>query len=72
MDTHSNGKLEKKEKFWTIKNRPDGSCIIHQSKMYSREEVKNKMLLFGIKIMVEAKNNTIGSFDQDKFIEENL
>jgi len=56
----------------SVKLRGDNSVIIHRTKTYTRDEVKNLMLRFGIKIFEEIAKDNIGDFDQDKFIEENL
>lgn len=41
-------------------------------KTYSKREVKKLLLMFGLEIIGQAINNTIGEFDQEKWIEENL
>jgi len=47
-----------------IKTSPDGSVIIHQAKMYSREEV--------IKLLKDFDDAGGANIDVDKWIEENL
>lgn len=52
---------------WRIKTRPDNTVIVHQSKMYSRDEV--------IRLLDKAVDETdeIGQWrDRDKWIQDNL
>lgn len=56
------------------KNEIAGKALSELLKMnrYSKVQVKNLMLEFGIEIIRQVKLKTIGDFDQDEWIENRL
>lgn len=63
-------RLEETNSFYLPKTRPEGSVIIHQSKMYSREEVKTLINNFYVDTIIDKKVSTLR--EKDKWIQDNL
>lgn len=68
LDKKSNGLFMEEELINGIKTRPDNTVIVHQSKTYTKAEVKTLLYQFSTKVFSEDFKIE----DVNKWIEENL